>query len=443
MVHHDLNSLVQQNIEMVRLLWCDLVGITRGIAHRIDELQASPWAPFATVEMALGVMVDQPKLDCPIPTTGQVFLHLDESSLRVLPYAPGHASAYGNLLDENAQPWQFCPRTFLQRQIERLGQMGLHMQAAFESEFVLFTPTEEGLSPTDHHLYASVQSLNMKYAVLEDMRAALTVQDIKVLGLLAESASGQHEVVIEHSDLLQAADQQLVVRETVHAIAHQHGMVASFLPVLFSEEGGNGSHVHFSLWRDGVNVTGDQESASGLSSWTQHFMAGVLRHLPSMLAVTTPTTNSFRRLQPGHWSGAFQGWGFNNRGMPLRVPTQPAPKLPSNIEFKSCDATANPYLALGVLLAAGMNGLEESSVLGKPVPTFPEAMSSEDLKALGAVRLPDSLAKSLDHFEENRVFAEAMGDDLFDSYLGIKRDEEKSFSMLSLEDEIECLLDRH
>ncbi len=443
MVGWTLAGLVEDEIEMVRLLWCDLVGLTRGIAHRIEKVQQSPWMPLPSVEMALGVMIDAPKLDCGIPTAEQVYLHLDESTLRMLPYASGHASGYGDILDANGEPWLFCPRGFLKRQIATLASMGLQIKAAFESEFVLFDLEDGEMVPTDQHGYASIQALNMKHEVLEAIRAALDAQNIQVTALLAESASGQHEIVVQHVDVLAAADQQLVVRETVHAVARQLGMIASFLPVLFEKEGGNGSHVHLSLWRNGKNVTGDAQQADGLSEETAWFMAGILSHLEALLSVTTPTTNSFRRIQPGHWSGAYLGWGFDNKEMPLRVPKQPGASPPSNIEIKACDATSNPYLALGVLLAAGIDGLKNHLVLRQPVPHFPAAMGASEQESLGLTQLPDTLEKSLDCFEADQVLSAALGIELFNAYTGIKRDEVKLFSGMSLDDEIQCLLERH
>ncbi|HAC62567.1 MAG TPA: glutamine synthetase, partial [Cyanothece sp. UBA12306] len=184
-----------------------------------------------------------------------------------------------------------------------------------------------------------------------------------------ESAPGQQEISIHYADALRAADHQIVFRETVHGVAIQHGLKASFLPKILADKAGNGCHLHLSLWQNGQNITGN--GSGQLSSTAKNFIGGIIHHLPALMALTTPCTNSYRRIRPHFWSGAFSTWGYDNREGAVRVPSNPLPPSPTHFELKTVDASANPYLALGAVIFAGLDGVNRNLNPGEAVDIDP------------------------------------------------------------------------
>ncbi|MBI3827309.1 MAG: glutamine synthetase, partial [Candidatus Rokubacteria bacterium] len=269
-------------------------------------------------------------------------------------------------------------------------------------------------------------------AVMDDIVAALEAQGIQVEQYYPELGHGQQELSIRHAPALAAADRQVFYRETVRAVAYRHGLYASLAPKPFVDQAGNGSHVHFSLWDAGGrrNLTHDPRGRYGISALGYHFIAGVLEHLPALLALTCPSVNSYRRLQPHFWSSAYTAWGPDNREGAIRIPSTFASDRAgsTNAELKACDASANPYLALGGLLAAGLDGVKRKLEPGEPTMIDPANYSDAERAARRIVRFPTTLAEALDHLAADRVLMAALGPLLARSFLTVKRGEWQAFS---------------
>src|SRR6185436_15970482 len=173
---------------------------------------------------------------------------------------------------------------------------------------------------------------------------------------------GQQELSIRHASALRAADNQITYRQTVRAVAAQHGMVATLAPKPWADQAGSGAHLHWSIWDPDhtVNKLADAAAPAGLSTLARQAIAGVLVHLPALLAMTTPSVNSFRRLQPHFWSSAYTAWGLENREAAVRVPTRywDDEEASTNLELKASDASANPFIALGGVIAAALDGID-------------------------------------------------------------------------------------
>jgi glutamine synthetase len=227
-------------------------------------------------------------------------------------------------------------------------------------------------------------------------------------------------------------------------VAHQHGLIATFVPKLVADAAGSGAHLHLSLWRGEANVTAHPERPDQVSNDMAAFMGGVLRHLPALMALTTPTTNSFKRIQPHFWSGAFACWGYANKEAAIRVPPGAMPGAPlSNVELKTVDPTCNPYLALGAVLAAGLDGIAQQLSPGEPLAGDPGDLSDAELRENGIARLPATLGEALAALESDRVLADALGADLCRSFLAVRRAEWEAMKDLSLADEVRLLLERY
>ena len=201
-------------------------------------------------------------------------------------------------------------------------------------------------------------------ALMVEMVGALEAQGMVPEQAINEYGAGQQEISIRHTDALGAADNQMKFRDTVRGVALRHGLLASFAPKPFPEQIGSGAHVHFSLWDgegDGArSVLYDKSAPRGLSAIGRHFIAGVTEHLPALVALTAPSYNSYSRLVPSAWASATTAWGFDNKEAALRVcsPFYQREEQSYNVEFKTVDASSNPYLALGALIACGLDGIE-------------------------------------------------------------------------------------
>lgn len=246
-----------------------------------------------------------------------------------------------------------------------------------------------------------------------------------------------------YAPAMAAAERQIVFRETVHAIARQHQLRASFLPKIFADQAGSGCHLHMSLWREGVNLLPDLDTAGQLSPVASEFVAGVRHHLPALMALTTPSPNSYRRIAPHSWSGAFNCWGFDNREAAIRIPTNPLPPSPTHIELKTMDATANPYLALGAVIAAGLDGLQRHRRLGEPVQVDPGTLSESERRTQEIQRLPASLGVAIDHLSQDDALLEALGPALAKAYIAVRSAEWEAMQDASLADEVARLLERY
>jgi glutamine synthetase len=246
-----------------------------------------------------------------------------------------------------------------------------------------------------------------------------------------------------YTHALGAADQQIAFRETVRAIALQHNLKASFLPKIFADKAGSGCHLHLSLWQDGQNLLPNLEADGGTSEVARRFIAGILHHLPALMALTTPSTNSYRRIRPHYWSGAFRCWGMDNREAAVRVPSNPEEISPTHFELKTLDASANPYLALGAVIAAGLDGVRHCLELGESVAVDPGRMSESERTTQGIELLPTNLGESIEQLSGDKVLLDALGPELAQAYLAVRKAEWEAMKDLELEEEVKLLLERY
>jgi glutamine synthetase len=255
-----------------------------------------------------------------------------------------------------------------------------------------------------------------------------------------EYGAGQQEISIRHAPAVKAADNQIKLRDTARGVALQHGLLASFAPKPYPDEIGSGCHVHFSLWdqQSGRNLLYDAQDPRGLSQTGRYFIAGILEHLPALTALTCPSYNSYRRLQPKAWSSAFTAWGFDNREAAVRIvsPFWGREEQSYHIELKTVDSSANPYIALAGLIAAGLDGVKRQLDPGAPCEHDPSLLSDAEREQNRIRRLPTTMASALDNLEHSQFFMETMGDLLSRSYLAVRRSEEKAFSVQDTDFEI-------
>jgi glutamine synthetase len=433
--------LREAQVKFLRLGWVDSAGVLRAQAVSTPRAAAmsAEGLPVVSGVQALPVFADVVQPGVGIGAIGQVWLVPDLETLRIVPWQPTHAATLGHFITRDGSPWPYCPRAALQRAVARLERTGLSLQAAFEHEFLLLRRRDGQLAHFENSHYASAHGLNRGGPVLDAIAGALEAQGVPVRAMLKEAGLSQFELSTEHGPPLLAADRFVVVRETINAVAAQHDLVGTCLPLVFADEAGSGWHIHFSLWRGAENLTG---AGDGLSAEARAFVSGIHAHLPALLALTTPTPNSFRRLRPGAWAGVYRVWGFDHKEAPLRVPTE-RQGAPTNVELKASDASANPYLGLAAVIAAGLDGIERGLDLPPPVDFDPGQLSETERAARGIERLPATLDAALSALESDPVLLGALGEPLARAYLAVKRAEFRELSGLALADEVARLVEAY
>ena len=419
-------------VRLVRFLYCDNGGVIRGKATHIDGLAGRIKGGIGlTVAMQAFNMLDHLVPFDGLGPVGEVRIIPDLATFKVLPYAPHAAAMMADLCTLDGRPWDACPRSFLKRMIARAGEHGLQVEAALENEFILCREAGGRMVPVDEAPCFSTIAMQESAPFIDDLVATFEAMGMPVDSYYPEYSSGQHELSICHAPALVAADNQIFYRDTVRAVARNHGLYASLAAKPFPDQPGNGCHIHCSLWdpQGQTNLLWNEHDRYHFSELGYSFIGGILAHLPALVALTAPTYNSYRRLKPHMWASAFTAWGPDNREAAVRL-TSPYSDNESgsvNLELKSSDPSNNPYLALGGMIAAGLDGLSRRLDPGEPVLIDPADLSEQELKRRGIQPLPQTLAEALANLERDDLLMDALGQTLAGAYLAVKRSEHAAF----------------
>jgi glutamine synthetase len=423
----------EQGVQLVRFLYCDNGGIIRGKSTHVGALARRMSSGIGLVKgMQSFTGIDTLAPDATYGPVGEIRLIPDPDTFVILPYAPRSGQMLVNMVELDHTPWALDPRAFLQRMVAAAADAGLAFDAAFENEFYLAFRTEGGFRPVDRSLCFSAIGMESTEEVIQDIIAALTDQGLTVELSHPELGWGQQELSIRHAPAVRAADEQITYRQTVRGVAAHHGLIASLAPKPFADQAGSGAHLHWSIWdtEHTTNRLVDAAEADGLSQLARAAIAGVLAHLPGLLALTTPSVNSFRRLQPHYWSSAYTAWGIENREAAVRVPSRywDDDAGSANLELKASDASANPYISLGGVMAAALDGIERGLDPGDPIDQDPGNLTDAERAARGIRRFPETAAEALDELERDDVLMNALGRPLGIEYLKVRRAEAAAFA---------------
>ncbi len=424
-----------EDVRLVRFLYVDPSGVTRGKAVHVAQLASRlrGGVGLTRAQNAINVFDDLVPIDGLEPI-GEIRLLPDLSTWTRLPWLPATASLLCDQLAHDGTDWGCCPRLFLARAIDRLAAAGITAKASFENEFYLAEvvdglPVPFGNGP----VYSSI-GMDRVAAVMDDVVDALDEQGLQVEQAINEYGPGQQEISIRYADAMRASDNQVKFKDTVRGVVEVgHGLLASFAPKPFPDGIGSGAHLHFSLWDHGgrTNLLGEPGGSSHtLSALGRHFVAGVLEHLPGLVALTCPSVQSYDRLKPSAWASAFTSWGYDNREAAVRVasPFWGEQKTSLNLELKPVDGSANPYLALGGLLVAGLDGVQRELEPPPPAERDPAHMHAAERDRHGVVALPSDLLTANDLLEKDSVLTGALGPLLTSSLLALRRAEHATAS---------------
>src|SRR2546421_2483469 len=421
-------------LRLVRFLYCDNDGIIRGKSAGIKDLHDRLETGIGlTLAMQAFTMLDHLASVEGMGPVGEIRLVPDPSTFAIAPYAPHTATVLVDMQTLDGQPYAADGRFFLKRMIARAADgHDLSLIAAFEPEWSLAIKTGDQFTPIDDSGCFTSTGMNMAAPVIDDIVAALESQGMAVEQYYAELGWGQQELSISHWPALQAADHHIMYRETVRGIALQHWRYASFAPKPWVDQAGNGCHLHFSGWSKDqrVNRFYDAGGEYNLSTLARQFMAGILDHLSALVALTCASVNSYRRLQPQMWASAYRAWGPDNREGALRVasPFKGHEAESTNVELKSSDSSANPYISLAGVIAAGLDGIERELALPAPVIVDPYNLSDKERQAIGADRLPQSLKDAISNLKRDDTLLKAMGERLATSYIAVKELDIEAFA---------------
>ncbi len=358
----------------------------------------------------------------------------DFGSLTVLPWRKNTAWVAGNIHVED-KPWDYCPRTILQRQLEKAGESGYFFNVGVEAEFMLLKQDESGqYAPFD-----PLDILEKPCYDLVTLHRNLDVMTtlIKYMQELGwdpyandhEDANCQFEINWHYSNALTTADRHTFFRWMVKVNAEQYGLLATFMPKPFAHLTGSGAHYHMSLWDEDnrTNLFLDEGDEMGLSEQAYWFIGGLLKHAKALVAVAAPIVNSYKRLVRGaprsgaSWAPVYVTYGASNRTQMIRIPG------PGRIENRSVDGSANPYLACSAMLAAGLDGIENKINPGERNDDNLYEVPEEELHRRGIGFLPSTLREALDYLEQDEVVKGALGEVYGDYYIACKREEWRQY----------------
>ncbi len=410
----------------VHLAWADNNGIPRsrivpvaGLAEAATR-GVGATSLFAVFDTHDSITYAHDDLATP---SGDIRLVPVVERLRRLAGQPALAWAPVRQLTRDGDPWPYCQRAVLEAQVAAAADRGLEFRAGYELEFAVAPMGSAGIVENPGHPgpayspHALVGLDGFVGALLHDFAA----NGLRIGQLHAEYGVAQLELSLAATDPVSAADDQLLARQTIHAAARVHGLSVSFAPLVGLDAAGNGWHLHTSVLRNGRNLleTGETGRPEGEGAG---YLAGLLRDLPALTAITAPSVPSTLRLRPGYFAGAYAFWGVENREAPLRY--VPGSALlgdgHANVELKTSDASANPYLALAVVLAAGMAGIEDAPALPEPIGADPGGWTDREREARGVCRLPANPAEQDAALVASPRIARVLGEELLGAFRAVR-----------------------
>ena len=372
------------------------------------------------------------------PSSPDLLAMPDLSSYMAAPWRPGLGiiQCDPHVLGE---PWPFAPRVILRRQIERLADAGYSLKVGAEVEYFLVRRSPDGgievADPLDQAKAPcyDARALTRMYDHLTSVSRHLNALGWANYANDHEDANGQFEQNFRYADPMTTADRVIVFRYMVHSLAAEAGMLATFMPKPFSHLTGNGLHMHLSMWdEDDTELFADDADSRGLgmSELGYSFIGGLLEHAQALAAVACPTVNSYKRLASAApdsgaaWSPVFATYGGNDRTHMLRVPD------PGRVEDRCIDGSANPYLTLSALIAAGLDGMSRGTDPGDPCELNLLKLTEQEAMDRGLVSMPMTLWHALEHLETDQVLREGLGKtpegDYIDYFVATKRAEVKA-----------------
>lgn len=416
----DIARIVEeQDVKFIRMQFVDIFGQLKNVAITVSQL-----------EKALNnrIMIDGSSIEGFVRVNeSDQYLRPDLSSFAIYPWRPSHGRVARLLCDvynADSTPFIGDPRLVLRKVIAKARSRGITLNVGPECEFFLFQTDGEGrplVKTNDEAGYFDLGPMDHGESTRREVCLNLEEMGFVVEASHHEVAPGQHEIDFKYAEAMDAADNIMTFKLAVKTLAQRNGLHATFMPKPLSGMSGSGMHINMSLFKNDKNLFYDAGGEHGLSKEAYSFIAGIMDHVKAITALTNPLVNSYKRLVPGYEAPCYCAWSANNRSALIRIPLVRG--RTTRVELRSPDSACNPYLALAVCLAAGLDGIERKLT---PMPEIPDdlfAISDEERRARGIDCLPATLKEALEELKQDTYIMDVLGPHVSKAYISGKEKE--------------------
>ena len=418
-----LQKVEEEDVEFIRLQFVDMFGTMKNIAIPLKKLEKA-MNNECVIDASSMVEFYRNEED-------DMYLYPDLNTFCILPWRPQRGKVARFICDirkADGTPYAESPRHILKEVVKKASEKGYTFMVSAECEFFLFHTDENGAPTTLTHEragYMDLSPVDLGENARRDMVLTLGELGYDVESSHHEIAPGQHEIDFAMSEVLGSADQLMTFKYAVRTIAKRHGLHATFMPKPRTEENGSGMHINMALYKDGKNIFEDENDKLGLSKEAYAFMAGIMEHIKGMTAILNPLINSYKRLIPGFEAPSDIAWSSRQRTSLVKVPM--ANQKDKEVELRSPDPSANPYLVFALCLAAGIDGIEKGLKASEELDGNIHNMSDEEKKNKGIKALPKDLNEALDELENDEFVREVLGAQFSEHYQKTKNNEWDSY----------------
>lgn len=414
-----IQMVEEEDVEFIRLQFTDIFGMLKNVAITSSQLEKA---------LDNQIMFDGSSIEGYARVEeSDMYLHPDLDTFTIFPWRPQQGKVARIICDvytAEQKPFEGDPRYILKQQIEKAGKMGYTFNVGPECEFFLFHQDENGQPTTLTHEkagYFDLGPIDLGENARRDMVLTLEDMDFEIESSHHEMAPAQHQIDFKYDEALATADNIMTFKLTVKTIAKRHGLFASFMPKPRRGVPGSGMHINMSLIKNGRNVFYDENDSMKLSQEARYFIGGLMKHIEGMSIITNQLVNSYKRLVPGYEAPVGIAWSTINRSPLIRIPSTRGED--TRIELRNPDPAANPYLALAVCLAAGLDGIEHKIEPPQAVSGNVFELEPKERERLGIGPLPGCLKDAIEAFEKDEYIQGVLGTHVAGKYLEAKKAE--------------------
>jgi glutamine synthetase len=413
----DIKRMVMdQDVKFIRLQFTDIFGTLKNIAITVEQLDKAlnNECMFDGSSIEGFVRIEE----------SDMFLRPDPDTFVIFPWRPQSGRVARMICDvynSDGTPFEGDPRYILKKTIKEAEDLGYTFNVGPECEFFLFQTDDEG-SPTtithDNAGYFDLGPVDLGENARRDMCLILEEMGFEIEASHHEVARGQHEIDFKYEDALKTADNIMTFKLVVKTIAQRHGLHASFMPKPIAGISGSGMHINQSLSKDGINIFYNREDVNGLSEIAYNYIGGIIKHIKAMTAITNPLVNSYKRLVPGYEAPVYIAWSNKNRSPLIRIPATRGSG--TRIEVRNPDPACNPYLALAIMLSAGLDGIKNGLRPPESVEENIFKMDQNTREKQGIENLPENLFDAINELKRDGFIKRTLGTHLYDRYIEAK-----------------------
>jgi len=408
----------EQDVKFVRLQFTDIFGILKNVAITVEQLEKAldNKCMFDGSSIEGFVRIEE----------SDMYLRPDINTLAIFPWRPQAGKVARLICDvynPDGTPFEGDPRYILKRAIKKAKDMGYdEFNVGPECEFFLFLTDNEGNPTTETHDnagYFDLGPVDLGENARRDMCLVLEEMGFEIEASHHEVAPGQHEIDFKYGEALKTADNIMTFKLVVKMVAQRNGLHATFIPKPIFGINGSGMHTNMSLFKNGKNAFYDEKDPLQLSKDAYYFIGGIMKHMRSIVAITNPLVNSYKRLVPGYEAPVYIAWSARNRSPLIRIPA--ARGSATRVELRCPDPSCNPYLALSAILSAGLDGIKNKIEPPSPIDKNIFEMTDEQRKAEGIDSLPGNLKEAIDELSKSELAREVLGEHVFNKFIEAKK----------------------